>query len=170
MREGNIDFARKVFDRFLVRQDERYKTQMELLKQKPDFTVEESLSDDPDKLDYPVDKAEADERWRKKVKLDLLVAKVVEELDDAEAIRKWTIRYRDRNRMYHQIDTSDLLQIYLTSLTRDLRSALVLPGSQGSGGHAQPAASSLAGGDRSLASIGGRLRGGHGDRAGDGGR
>jgi carboxyl-terminal processing protease len=118
IREGNFDFARKVLDRFLLRQDERFKTQMELLKKKPDFTIDEYLSDDPEKLDYPADKAEADERLRKKVKLDLLVAKVVEELDEKEAVRKWTIRYRDRNRLYHQIDTSELLQIYLSSLTR----------------------------------------------------
>ena len=56
VREGNIDFARKVFDRFLQRQDERFKTQLELLKQKPDFTVDEYLGDDPDKIDYPVDR------------------------------------------------------------------------------------------------------------------
>ena len=53
IREGNIDFARKVFDRYLERQDERYKTSMELLKQKHDFTVDEYISDDPDKIDYP---------------------------------------------------------------------------------------------------------------------
>ena len=91
---------------------------MELLKQKFDFTTDEYLTDDPEKIDYPADKAEADARWRKKVKLDLLIGKVVEELDDAEAIRKWTIRYRDRNRMSHQIDSSELLEIYLTSLTK----------------------------------------------------
>ena len=54
IRDGNIDFARKVFDRFLVRQDERFKTSMELLKQKHDFTVDEYISDEPDKIDYPV--------------------------------------------------------------------------------------------------------------------
>jgi carboxyl-terminal processing protease len=118
IREGNTDFAHKVFERFLVRQDERFKTQMELLKKTPDFTVDEYLSDDPDKLDYPVDKAEADERWRKKVKFDLLITKVVEDLDGPEAVKKWTIRYRDRNRMYHQIDSGDLLQSYLSALTR----------------------------------------------------
>src|SRR5215471_9321242 len=39
IREGNIDFARKVFDRFLQRNDERFKTAMELLNQKFDFTT-----------------------------------------------------------------------------------------------------------------------------------
>jgi carboxyl-terminal processing protease len=118
IRDGNIDFARKVFERFVQRSDERYKTAMELLKQKFDFTVDEYLSDDPEKIDYPVDKAEADARWRKKVKLDLLIGKVVEELSDEDAIRKWTVRYRDRNRMSHQIDSNELLEIYLTSLTK----------------------------------------------------
>jgi carboxyl-terminal processing protease len=118
IREGNIDFAKKVFDRFVQRSDERFRTSMELLKQKFDFTDDEYLTDDADKMDYPVDKAEADARWRKKVKLDLLIGKVVEELDDAESIRKWTIRYRDRNRMSHQIDSNELLEIYLTSLTK----------------------------------------------------
>ena len=41
IRDGNIDFAKKVFARFLERQDERYKTSLELLKEKRDFTVDE---------------------------------------------------------------------------------------------------------------------------------
>jgi carboxyl-terminal processing protease len=118
IREGNIDFARQVFDRFLERQDERYKTSMEFLKQKHDFTVDEFISDDPDKIDYPANTAEANERLRKKVKFDLLALKVVDDVDDAEAVRKWTIRYRDRNRQAHQVDTGDLLEIYLSSLTK----------------------------------------------------
>jgi carboxyl-terminal processing protease len=117
IKEGNVDFMRRVFERFLVRQDERFKTQMDLLKQKHDFTVDEYLPDDPDKFDFPATKAEADERLRKKVKFDLLFAKVVEELDEKEAIRKLTIRYRDRNRAHHQVENTELLQHYLTSLT-----------------------------------------------------
>ncbi len=118
IRDGNIDFARKVFDRFLQRQDERYKMSMEFLKQKQDFTVDEYISDDPDKIDYPVTTAEANERLRKKVKFDILALKVVDDVDDAEAVRKWTIRYRDRNRQAHQVDTGDLMEIYLSSLTK----------------------------------------------------
>ena len=53
IREGNIDFARKVFERFVQRSDERFKTAMELLDQKFDFAADEYLSDDPDKTDYP---------------------------------------------------------------------------------------------------------------------
>ncbi len=117
IREGNIDFARRVFERFLQRNDERYKTVQELLKQKFDFTADEYLTDDPDKIDYPVDKKEADERWRKKIKLDLLQLRV-DKTDEAEALRKLSVRYKDRNRMFHQFDSSELLEVYLSSLTR----------------------------------------------------
>ncbi len=157
IREGNIDFAKKVFERFLERQDERYKTSMELLKQKQDFTVDEYLSDDPEKIDYPVDQAEANERLRKKVKFDLLFSKVVDDVDEAEAVRKWTIRYRDRNRQAHQIDTGELMEIYLSSLTKTFDPHTVVPGPQEPRGHAQSAAPPLPGGDRRLAPVGRRL-------------
>ena len=117
IRKGNIDFARTVFDRFLERSDERFKTEMELLDQKFDFTQDESINDDPEKIDFPADKAEADARLRKKVKLDLLISKVVEDLNQADSVKKWKIRYKDRNRMLHQFDSSELLEYYLSSLT-----------------------------------------------------
>jgi carboxyl-terminal processing protease len=117
IREGNIDFARRVFERFLKRNDERYQTVLDLLKQKFDFTVDEYVADDPETIDYPVDKKEADERWRKRIKLDLLQLRA-DKTDEAEAVHKLTVRYRDRNRMFHQFDSSELLEVYLTSLTK----------------------------------------------------
>jgi carboxyl-terminal processing protease len=115
--EGNIDFARVVFDRFLQRQDQRYKTVQDLLSKKFDFTVDEFLTDDPDKLDFPVDKAEADERWRKKLKFEMLQLRA-DDTTEEEAVKKLTIRYRDRNRIFHQFDSNELLEVYLSSLTR----------------------------------------------------
>ena len=117
IREGNIEFAHKVFDRFLERSDQRFKTELDLLEQKFDFTKDESFNDDFEKLDFPVDKAEADERLRKKVKLDLLITKVVDDQKAADAVQKLKVRYKDRNRWSHQVDSSELLELYLTSLT-----------------------------------------------------
>jgi carboxyl-terminal processing protease len=117
IREGNLDYPRKVFDRFLRRADERNLTVQQLLKQKFDFTADEYLNDDPDKIDYPVDKKEADERWRKKIKFDMLQLRA-DKIDEAEALNKLTVRYKDRNRMFHQFDAGDLLEVYLSSLTR----------------------------------------------------
>ena len=117
IREGNIAFAHKVFDRFLERSDERFKAELDLLKQKFDYTKDEAFNEDFDKIDFPADKAQADERLRKKVKLDLLIGKVVEDLNEANAVSKWKIRYKDRNRLWHQVDSSELLELYLSSLT-----------------------------------------------------
>lgn len=117
IKEGNLDFPRLVFGRFLQRHDERLKTVMELLQQTPDFTKDESIDDDPDRIDFPADAKEANERWRKRIKLDRLQLKV-DKVDDKEAIEKLKVRYRDRNRIFHQFDMSDLLEVYLSSLTR----------------------------------------------------
>ncbi|AMV38519.1 carboxy terminal-processing peptidase [Planctomyces sp. SH-PL62] len=118
VREGNINFARTVFERYLQRQDERYKTVTELLQKPMDFTVDEFLADDPDKIDYAVDKAEADERWRKKLKYEQLQLRIDGSIEPAEVVQKLTVRYRDRNRLFHQFDSSELLEVYLSSLTR----------------------------------------------------
>ncbi len=115
--EGNLDFARVVFDRFLKRSDQRLKMVQDLLKEKPDFALDESMPDDPDKVDYPADDADARDRMRKRVKLELLQAKVDDE-PEAEALKKLAVRYRDRNRMVHQFKTDDLLEFYLSSLSR----------------------------------------------------
>jgi carboxyl-terminal processing protease len=117
VREGNLEFSKLVFDRFLKRSDERLKMVQDILKEKPDYTIDESLVDDPDNLEYPKDNAEARERMRKRVKLELLQAKVDDEKED-DAIKKLAIKYRDRNRMVHQFNSSDLLEFYLSALSR----------------------------------------------------
>ena len=80
--EGNLDFAKLVFDRFLKRSDERLAMVQEILKVKPDFTIDESIVDDPETLDYPRDNDEARERMRKRIKLELLQAKIDDEKED----------------------------------------------------------------------------------------
>ena len=117
--KGDISFAKEVFEKFRKRSDERFDVVMKLLDEKPDFTVDESLIDDPEHTSYPADAAEANERWRKRIKLDLLYLKV-DGVDREEAVKRLKIRYRDRNRNIHQLDTTDLLEIYLTSLATTL--------------------------------------------------
>ena len=75
-KNGDVLFAHKVFDRFVERHKQAYETQVDLLKQTPDFHVDESIADDSKTYDYPVDEKEFRDRWRKRVKLDLLREKV----------------------------------------------------------------------------------------------
>jgi carboxyl-terminal processing protease len=118
IREGNLDFARTVFERYLKRNDERLVTVKKLLEEKPDFTKDETILDDPDLYDYPKNDDEAADRWRKKIKLDLLQLKVADKVEGEEAAKKLLVRYRDRNRVVHQFNMPELLEIYLTALTK----------------------------------------------------
>lgn len=114
--QGDLSFAKKVFDRYLERSNERLAQVNEILKEEPDFTKDESIVDDPKRLSWPKDDAEARERLRKLVKLDLLQKKV-DGTDDAEAAEQIAIRYKDRNRYFRLFDMSDLLEVYLSAMT-----------------------------------------------------
>ncbi len=59
IKEGNLDFPKKVFARFLERTDERLKTALEDVNKKQDYTIDESIDDDPDLIDYPATAEEA---------------------------------------------------------------------------------------------------------------
>ena len=116
MREGDLSFAKDVFTRYLQRADERLEDTLEILKTKPDFTIDESIVDDAKRVDWAADRDEARDRIRKYVKLMLLQRKVDGE-DLEKATQQLTVRFKDRNRFYHQFDTSELLEIYLTAMT-----------------------------------------------------
>ena len=121
VRKGDVSFAYTVFSRYLQRVDERLKQIDELLAQPQDFTVDEEMSVDRDKLEYLKDAAEAKERWRKLIKYDLLLLKTstdeADKKEGQEAIEKLTKRYHSLNKRMHQINSSDLLEIYLTAMT-----------------------------------------------------
>lgn len=119
VKDGDVEYARKVFLRYLKRSDERMAKVLEILQQKPDFTIDESIVDDPDRVDYPATQQDAEERLRKLIKLDLLRLKVAD-VKEEEAVRRLRIRYQDLNRYFHNFDSGDLLERYLTSLARSI--------------------------------------------------
>lgn len=116
LEKGKIDFAYIIFKTYLKRMDERMAQVQELLKQPIDFTVDETINADPDKLDFPANSAEALERWRKRVKYDLLILKVDDTVGQ-EALDKLSRRYKSFQRRMHQTDSDELLEMYLTAMT-----------------------------------------------------
>lgn len=117
VKNGDVRLAKRIFDRFLQRVTERIAYAQTLVDQKHDFTVDESMIRDPKKMTYATSEAEANERWRKRVKYDLLVQIVDDEIDQAEAIEKLHKRYRGIMRNWEQTDNDELLEMYLTALT-----------------------------------------------------
>jgi carboxyl-terminal processing protease len=118
VRKGDISFAYVLYNRFLQRVDERVAVVDELLKEDFDFTEEEVLSTDWDKLPFPKDAAEAKGRWRRLLKYDLLVLKSDTESKKQEDPKvRLSRRYHSFAKRMHQTDEDELLEIFLTSVT-----------------------------------------------------
>jgi carboxyl-terminal processing protease len=118
---GELDFPYKVYERLMTRLNERMKWAEELVAANHDFTVKEYLDTDYDNTPYAKNAEEAKERWRKRIKFDLLMQRVAEKPPpEAEAKEKVLTRYKGLLRRWKQVDNADLLELYLTSLTTSI--------------------------------------------------
>jgi len=118
VQKGDLSFAYKVYDRFLERLAQRQKLVEEFVAAKHDFTVNESMDTDQDKIEYASTDEEIRERWRKRIKFDLLAQRIAEKpLPEAEAKEKVLTRYKSQLKRAKQLDNTDLVELYLTELT-----------------------------------------------------
>jgi carboxyl-terminal processing protease len=118
---GDLGFAYKVYERFVKRVEERQKLIEDLVNAKHDFEAKEVLDTDYDNKPYPRTEDEVKERWRKRIKFDLLMQRVAEKpLPEDEAKKKVLSRYQSLLKRWKQVDNSDLLEIYLTDLTTSI--------------------------------------------------
>jgi carboxyl-terminal processing protease len=142
LEKGDLTFAYKVYNLFIKRVAQRLPMIEELINAKHDYTVKEYLSTDFDKIPYAKDTAELRERWRKRIKFDLLAERLGEKtapeaknhkpdpdhtqaqpaerekpVTEAEAREKVLKRYQSTLRRWKQFDNYDLMELYLTDLT-----------------------------------------------------
>lgn len=116
VKEGDVRVAKKIFDRFLQRVNERVAIAQKLVDAPHDFTIDEKMARDPDKIDYAKTAEELDERWRKRVKYDLLL-ELADDVEQKEAVEKLHKRYRGIERNWEQYSNDELLEDFLTALT-----------------------------------------------------
>jgi carboxyl-terminal processing protease len=115
---GDTSFAYRVFERFLQRIDDRVKLVDELLAVAPDFTIDEEIVTDPNQTSYAKDGAEMRDRWRKRVKFDLLKLSTEKTpLTGKAAADKVSKRYHQLAKRMKQTNDGELLEMYLTALT-----------------------------------------------------
>ncbi|MCE5267530.1 MAG: carboxy terminal-processing peptidase [Planctomycetaceae bacterium] len=120
IRRGDIRFAYQVFHTLLQRVDERVRTVDALLASPLDFTTYEQMVKDSKLAVYPRTPAEAQDRWRQRIKYDLLVLKTsekAEKKEGKEARDKLTRRYHSYARRMHQMSSDELLELYLNAFT-----------------------------------------------------
>ncbi len=116
VKRGDVSFAYLVFKTFLARIDERVKMVDELLSSGHDFAVDEEMSIDKEAVAWSKTPQEARERWRKRIKYDLLLLKA-DKTEGQAAIDKLRQRYRSFAKRMHQTDNDELLEMFLTSFT-----------------------------------------------------
>ena len=115
----DVTFASVVFDRFIERMNERAPLIDRLIDTEHDFTVEEEMVVDPDNLDWAATDAELEDRWRRRVKFDLLMLK----MDDTgldEARTRLHKRYSGNRNLMQQTSGHEILELYLSSMTHCL--------------------------------------------------
>jgi carboxyl-terminal processing protease len=130
IRHGDITFAYQVFSRFLSRVDECVAIAAAELNKPQDFTVNEDMIRDPDATTFSKTPEEAAERWRQRVKFDLM-KETADKVPMDEAIKKLTKRYESIRKSWQQTDNDELLERYLSAMTSafDPHSSYMAPSS-----------------------------------------
>jgi carboxyl-terminal processing protease len=114
--DGKLDFAFNVFDRLMERMVESVAAANRIIDEKHDFTIDEYLSTDWDNLTYAADRAALDDRWRKRIKYNLLVLKG-DETEGDEAQQRLHRRYNSLLKQMQQTKSDELLEMFLTAVT-----------------------------------------------------
>jgi carboxyl-terminal processing protease len=116
LKVGNVDFAYRTFDRYLKRLDQRITAAQKWIKAEHDFSIDEDLVVDVKTLDWAKSDQEINERWRKRIKHDLLSLK----LDDTpveEARERLKKRYHRISKSEQRTDATEKLEMYLSAMT-----------------------------------------------------
>ncbi len=160
LKAGNTQFAYDVWDMYLQRVNRQMEFAHKLIDSQHDFTVDESIEIDADKITHSANQDELNDRWRRRIKFELLNAK----LDNEELAAKGKVagkntvpgagrtvaglepkervivepkerlhkRYRMLSKAAQETEDAEKLEIYLSSLTHcfDPHSSYMSPQSQ----------------------------------------
>lgn len=116
LRSGDTRFAYQIFSRFLQRVDERITIAQAELQKPQNFELDEEMVRDPDAATFAKTPEEATDRWRQRVKFDLL-KETADKVPVDEAIKKLSKRYDSIRKSWQQTDDDELLERYLTAMT-----------------------------------------------------
>lgn len=116
---GDVKFASLVFDRYITRMDERAAMIDRMIDVDHDFTVNEEMVLDPDDLAWAKSTKELEDRWRRRIKFDLLMLKL-DDTDMSEARTRLHKRYARNRNLMKQTTGHEILELYLSSMTHCL--------------------------------------------------
>jgi carboxyl-terminal processing protease len=119
LHEGNLEAGFVIFNRFQQRLEERLDRVVTTLPEAVaamDFSVDENYELETDELGWASSQAELDERWRKRLKNQVLSLKLADKAEDeiAPTLNK---RYASQLKRVRQYNNQDVFQIYANALT-----------------------------------------------------
>ncbi len=121
LKTGNYDAAFAIFDRFKQRIGERVELANRLIDEDHDYSVDEEMVTDRDLIDYAETEAEIEDRWRKRIKYNLLVFQNDDDDDSSTTTKTPEERLKNRYRAFGkrmtQFDNDDVIELYITSIT-----------------------------------------------------
>lgn len=120
LRNGNLQPGFDIFNRYQKRVAERLDYAVKLLQggiKSFDFSRNEFLETDPDKLDWAANEAEMNDLWRKRLK-NIIINMRLNEKPDNEIIKTLERRYRNNLNRILQTNSEDAYQIYVNALTQ----------------------------------------------------
>ncbi len=119
LHEGNLEAGFFIFNRFQERLESRMQKVIDTLPEQVaamDFTVDESYPLDADEWDWAKTPAELDDRWRKRLKNEVLSLKLAKK--QAEEVTPTLVkRYTSQLKRVRQYNNQDVFQIYANALT-----------------------------------------------------
>lgn len=116
LKSGDVQFGYDVFKRYKERLVVQITKAHELIDAPHDYTVDETMVVKGDELPWARSQEEVDDRWRKRIKYDLLQMRLDNETDE-EAKKRLHSRYKTVQRNIEQMKQSEVLEFYLTALT-----------------------------------------------------
>ncbi len=115
---GDVSFAYQVLERYRQRMKERFALVEEFVNAEHDFTVDEYISTDYSKIEFARTPEEIRDRWRKRIKNDLLVLRLDKKpIPEAEQKQRILKRYRNQIDAWARTDSDEVLETYLNALT-----------------------------------------------------
>ena len=115
LRDGILEPAYSIFNTYLQRMAERTARLKIQLQRDIRFDIDETFELDPERRQWARNRTELDERWRKRLKHELLQLKLAgQSLDEArDTLIK---RYEGRLRRTNQQESEDVFQLYMNAV------------------------------------------------------
>jgi carboxyl-terminal processing protease len=121
---GTVAPAHEIFALYLKRLTERQQLADRLCKEKYTFDTEETFIPARSKLPWPADEREMEKLWRQRIKFELLADRLAKQAtgkpvaQDDETLKVISRRYSRLLKTMKEHENSEILEIYLTALTR----------------------------------------------------